>query len=1073
MEKNLKYIVVTLLLCFVYSHGRTAIPFYHYGVAEGLTESRIIGIAQDSVGFIWLAGDYSLTRFDGHNFRNYANTVQKKQPWNKINTVFTGTDGLLWIGSDQGFLCYDFLHDEFNTPIDGMTDMTVNDFAEEKNHLWLATEMGMAEFNHNTRQLVWITGPESVNVKDERIFDIINLTHIASQPEGFVWMVTPQGLIRINPVNSEFVVIEEVNGIPLNDSEVNHMEFRNNTLFIGTVNHGLIKLSSNGQEVKKIVVENFVKTVHHFQLVSDSVIWLATDNGLIHLNLQNESFQRFTNVPQDPLSLNRTAVSFVFADKQENLWVSNGIRGIDYGLNNILFEHLMYSENQPYTVSEKEVTAVDTDLDGNLWVGYESGLIEKNSYDPLLKTKYYLRSPETGKTFGSVFKIFEDSHNHIWAGGWMSGLWKLNESGNEFVRAEIRPDSMANLVKYADIRDIAEGPEGDLWITLHGIGLGRYNPKNKQIKLYRNNPQNWTDGVSNDYTYDVCFDNQLNIWVSSAYGISRMDPNREKFTVYVPNPNDSITLSSSFVKMVHYDKTGRIWAGTDNGLNVFVPGLNTFQPVYTDFDLSFSSISAIESVRPGEIWVSTRSGLMNLTYDPSNKLDKISYSIEYFYPSNGLLSTIYFDRSSAQQGNLIYFGGNEGLDFFNAVDVTPKKIIPPRAVVTAVSVYDNQVYPRTGDKNNLPVLDLNYDQKMVSFRFTSLNFTNPEQQRFRYKLENFDNQWVYPLDEKVATYTNLRNGKYKFIIQVSDKNGQWKDNSTPILLQIHPPFWRTIPFIILSALALFSLIYLLLHIRYRNMRLRQAELEYLVSQRTRELLQKNEELKAANQTKNKFFSIIAHDLRSPFSGLLGIMELLKESEEISANQKSLVKTAYNSATSTFGLLENLLVWARSQSKKIDYNPELFDLNKILNKNLQLSREQAQQKSIHIFGHFREPVNVFADLNMVDTVVRNLLNNAIKFTPKGGSVVVRTITNERKVTVSVADSGIGLTTEQKEQLFKLNTKSKTGTNGESGTGLGLVISKEFINKNNGEIWATDNQPTGAVFYFTIPADNNNR
>ncbi|PLX01412.1 MAG: hypothetical protein C0595_14850 [Marinilabiliales bacterium] len=235
-------------------------------------------------------------------------------------------------------------------------------------------------------------------------------------------------------------------------------------------------------------------------------------------------------------------------------------------------------------------------------------------------------------------------------------------------------------------------------------------------------------------------------------------------------------------------------------------------------------------------------------------------------------------------------------------------------------------------------------------------------------------------------------------------------------------------------------------------------------------LEKSEaELQEANATKDRFFSIIAHDLKNPFNAIMGYTELLVSQYEKLDKEDVLdyIENINLATHSTFNLLENILEWSRSQMGKIDFLPHEFDLSKVINEVILLSRAQAIAKNIRLLSKVKHKTYVYADDYMVKTVIRNLVSNAIKFTKKG-EVIVETEEFESKVMVSVIDTGVGIKDEIFDKLFKLDSNIKTsGTNSEKGTGLGLILAKEFINKNGGDIWVNRMKDQGTIFNFTLP------
>jgi len=236
-----------------------------------------------------------------------------------------------------------------------------------------------------------------------------------------------------------------------------------------------------------------------------------------------------------------------------------------------------------------------------------------------------------------------------------------------------------------------------------------------------------------------------------------------------------------------------------------------------------------------------------------------------------------------------------------------------------------------------------------------------------------------------------------------------------------------------------------------------------------QLEKSKQELQEANLTKDRFFSIIAHDLKNPFNAILGYTELLLSEFDIlnKEDQKEYIENINLSAQSTFNLLENILEWSRSQMGKIEFNPQQFDLSKLINDVILLCRSQAVAKNIRLISKVKYKTHVYADDYMVKTILRNLLTNAIKFTDKG-EVIIETESSDSKVLISVIDSGIGIKDDMVDKLFSIGHNVKTaGTNNEKGTGLGLILCKEFVNKNGGDIWVNRMKNQGTIFNFTLP------
>jgi signal transduction histidine kinase len=243
---------------------------------------------------------------------------------------------------------------------------------------------------------------------------------------------------------------------------------------------------------------------------------------------------------------------------------------------------------------------------------------------------------------------------------------------------------------------------------------------------------------------------------------------------------------------------------------------------------------------------------------------------------------------------------------------------------------------------------------------------------------------------------------------------------------------------------------------------------------SRDLRENEADLRAANATKDRFFSIIAHDLKNPVHGIAELSKLtLKHSEGMSnEEQRNQLELIRDSADMAVDLLEKLLIWARSQTGRLRVNPNDFDLEAVAVECKRLSAVQATEKGVAIANEVSPDTMVHADPNMVTTVLRNLLVNGIKFTRPGGIVRVSAESGDGQIVVSVRDTGVGMSPEELDQLFQIDSnRTKWGTEGESGTGLGLIICKEFVERNGGNIWATSRVGMGSTVYFTLPIGKN--
>jgi signal transduction histidine kinase len=398
-------------------------------------------------------------------------------------------------------------------------------------------------------------------------------------------------------------------------------------------------------------------------------------------------------------------------------------------------------------------------------------------------------------------------------------------------------------------------------------------------------------------------------------------------------------------------------------------------------------------------------------------------------------------------------------------------------------------------------ITLSYKDHPFSFKFAALNYTATAKNRYAYKMEEMDDDWIELNHKRDITFTSLPPGEYVFRVKGSNNDDIWNEEGVSVKIVITPPFWKTWWFRVFLILILLGLILALYKLRVRQYKIQRKKLEREVAIRTREIREQkeiieeknnqleisNRELKKSeinlielNATKDKFFSIISHDLKNPLTALLGTADLLSGAyDQLSEEKKQkYIQSIDRSASHLYDLLDNLLQWSKSQTGGIQCKPAAIDLSVIIPETLSLYKINAKKKKINLSSYVEENTFAYADRNMVTTVLRNLISNAIKFTDKGGEVRITANadgTNEF-VEISVIDSGIGISSENVKKLFKIGSHYSTdGTAKEKGTGLGLILCKEFIEINNGRIWfenpipnADDNSSgKGSIFKFTLP------
>ncbi|MBZ0198523.1 MAG: hypothetical protein K8H86_01560, partial [Ignavibacteriaceae bacterium] len=366
-----------------------------------------------------------------------------------------------------------------------------------------------------------------------------------------------------------------------------------------------------------------------------------------------------------------------------------------------------------------------------------------------------------------------------------------------------------------------------------------------------------------------------------------------------------------------------------------------------------------------------------------------------------------------------------------------------------------------------------YNQNYFSFEFASLDYTAPGKNKYMYKLKGFDDKWINSGNRRYVSYTNLEPGQYIFKVKGSNSDGIWNPKETSLLIIISPPYWETMWFRLFALLVLLSFILGAYRLRVRTIKERNLRLQVLVDERTAELKESENQLKEANETKDKFFSVIAHDLKSPFMSLLGFSDILREDYKKMGHEdiKTFAESMYKSVKGVYRLIENLLDWSRFQTGKLDCELANLNINSLGSQVIELYKDSALEKEITIANKIEDNSYILADDYMIRTVLRNLIANAIKFTAAGGSIILSSKEIKGKVKISITDSGTGISDDNISKLFNTTLNFSTpGLRGETGTGLGLMLCKEFVEKNNGSISVDSKLGVGSVFTIILPSGN---
>lgn len=939
--------------------------------------------------------------------------------------------------------------------------------------------------------------------------------YILKSKEGRFWFSSEQGLFSYSEGEEE-ITEHHFPGYSDNVAVFCLYESKDK-IWVGTRDEGLFECSKMSGEIKKFNYKfPFIKSIYEDE--KDNLLIGDIEGLKIFINNSSEIYS-YQPAGDTKESISATSVDAIYEDIQGNLWFGLRFGGVNLAYFDKGFRYLDYPTKDPNV--GKTIISMASNGSNYVWVGAYTNGLEKIDIKNKTAVFYQCNVPGSGVRCGSTYELFFEDETTLWIGSYFGGLQRCDMNTGKFtyyVNDPRNPNSLSG----NDVRSIAMDRDKNMWIVSHGYGLNKWNRRENTFTRYQHSHAD-SGSLANDWAFHVICDSRNYIWVATPGGLSVMRNNRNFYT-YKHNPDDTTSICSDEVFTVFEDSKGQIWAGTREGLCKLVLSENHFLRYTVNEGLIDNYVCSILEDGSGNLWISGKMGI--------TKLNPLTGYAESYAKGDGLQDNEFAENSclKTQDGYLFFGGMNRGTWFHP--DSIKRNTTPPRVYISNLKFFNRPV-GIDGETLNKSIrytdeIVLSYKQKVITIEYVALNFIHPENNKYAYKLENFDKGWNEVEGKREATYTNLAPGKYTFRVKASNNDNYWNETGASLKIVIRPPFWGTLWFRLFASFIALILVSVIFYIREKQNKLRNLKLEKMVetrtielqkknrilSQKTRELnasnllleerqeqiMQQTEELQAKNEQlfeaseelreqkeileqtnikltelnamKDKFFSIIGHDLKNPINVIKGFSELLTQDYEQLDNDKRkyYLKHIDRTIDKTHNLLEDLLSWAQTQNGRLETYPVSINMHQMISKNIILFNQQALEKNVKLNALLENnSIVCYADQHMVDTILRNLISNALKFT-REGEVTIKCSdhSDSNYMLVSVKDTGVGIEESEIDKLFRIDMSiSSSGTSGETGTGLGLILCKEFVEKNGGKIWLESTYGVGTEFFFTLP------
>ena len=1033
--------VLTPINKLSYAQSKNLI-FNNINIEQGISQSTIEDIFQDSEGYIWLGTNDGLNRYNGYEFKIYN-------------------------------------YEEYQNSIshNGITDITEDKYG----NIWVNTVSGVNKINKKTEK---ISNYTEINGKIKED----STTEIIVTKDNNILVGTYEGLNIYNAKEDRFdIILEQKDGI-LSSCIYSIDEDINGNIWIGT-ELGLNKLSKDFKVLETYTSESEIYNI--FCDDENGFVWAGSDSsGLLKIDTKTKEVTQYINDIEDENSIPANQVGAIIRDIKGNLWVgtTNGLARYNEKNDSFdVYKNKVYDKN---SLVYNDVRSIIEDREGVLWVGTYSGI---SIFDTESSIKYYNAGLDDGYLLSEnmVHGIYEDDEGYLWIGSRTKGVNIIDRENNTSKSINMENN---NVIQSNSINDIT-GYKDFIFVATDA-GVLKINKKENTIQNY-----NLEDGLIGENVKDIFVCDKNYLWIGSTNGLNLLDiendkiidmtdyvdegsyvryvyqgqdgsyyigflrdgglgiiePNSKETKYYKNIPNDKTSISSNRVRYINEDSKGNIWIGTSYGLNKYDPKTKVFKRYTTIDGIANNTIYGVLVDDNDNIWVSTNKGI--------SQIDTKNNTVNNLSVTDGLQGNEFNGNAAfkSKSGEL-FFGGINGLNAFYPEDVNS---INNKSKV----IFDGF---KVNDKDYLDINGLKFDNNTenIKIKFFTPVYSSNKNISYEYELIG-SNSSKATTKENYVIYNDLLPGKYTFKVRAVDSRGDISDSET-IEFSIKYPFW-------MSPIACF--IYLVIAILFIiNNKYKLKYLDRLVKSRTKELEEqmiKNEELYNNNikieENKNKYLVNLSHELRTPLNVISStnqlLLELSKKDNIKSDKLAYYIDISERNCNRLLNLVNNILDNTKLQSKMYTLNLKEVDIIYLVEETSLTLIDYIKSKSIELIidPEVEEKV-ILCDDYEIERCIVNLVSNAAKFTPEGGNITITIKDLDDKVMISVLDTGVGIEEKYHKTIFdRFNQVDNDESKG--GSGLGLSITSKIVELHKGEIYVESKVGEGSNFVIILPVDPN--
>jgi ligand-binding sensor domain-containing protein/signal transduction histidine kinase/DNA-binding response OmpR family regulator len=1080
---NSRILIIILLLSLMKgvdcSYAQT-LSFDHLTLEEGLSQSTVLAITQDSKGFMWFGTREGLNRYDARTIKVYCNHPLEPTSLsdNFIYSLFYDSRDRLWVGTRTGLNLFNSKSDSFkrfySDPENStsISDNTVTCLLEDDKHnLWIGTREGL-NLLIDQDSLYFLRFRHQPGNKNSLANNDIH--SIFQDKEGIIWIGTSQGISRLERTAAgDFVFnsfkLPRLNGkIEKNNSVNTFAERVDGKLIVGTERSGLIffdKVShefSNG-EFEDAKLES--KAIRSILKDPKGNFWLGTIGGLFTANADFSRIATYRNIHDDPSSLSDNSIRSLFYDRDGSYWIGTFHGGVNiYSAVSKQFRHLV-PQAGGQELSFKVASAITSDRDRNFWIGTEGNGLLFLDRQSNLRTHFKHDERNVNSLCHDNVKCLLLEEGGIWVGT-IKGLdfydfhtKKFVHFRNEVVQNGALPDDV--------IYDLVKDGNGTLWVATYFGGLARVDPARKVVeKVYTHDPGN-ANTLSSKSVTRLFIDSKKDLWVGTTAGLNKMRSDGS-FTRFLTDPGKSNT-PNNYIVSIHEDEQNRLWVGTrGSGLILLSKEGKRIKHLSLEDGLPGNSIYAIQEDPEGYFWISTENGL--------SRLDPNRFTFKNYNRSDGLLCKEFnFNSHHRDQDGFFYFGGYNGVAYFHPDSIFENRAVPSLSFTT-VRLFNKEIKANDGHgvlKDNVDhssVLNFRHNQNIFSIEFSVLNYINSQKNQFAYKLAGFEEDWNY-VKEPVATYMNLAPGTYTLLVKGSNNDGIWNDTPKSLMIHILPPPWKT-----WWAYTGYMLIFLSLLYVWARLNKKQIKLKHDLQLEQMEKIKQEE----FHQAKLNFFINVAHEIRTPVTLMTAPIEHLLDNHSHHPKVKKELTLVKNNTDRLMRLINQLLDFQKQETGNVIIKVSRCNIVGFVREIVDSFQEYADSRKVSLnFTASANNIPLWFDREELSKVFFNILVNAMKFTPGGGEVNISICGNSlseaaednalaeepQAVRIMIEDNGLGIAPRHLEKIFHRFYQAENTGIQDAGFGIGLALAKGIIDLHRGAITVDSREATPTSCGFT--------